>query len=165
MTDDLAKEAERRTEEAIAADLFEQVRFGPERELAQPLDGGRFLRRSLPGPDGTTIHRFRYEQPFVLADGRTLQLAIVSGLTFTTGGGNAESPSPTVLDREFFSERPGREPLEATLDGEPLVAYGSCTQETLPRFRIEAGRRFVEQHHGRIVNDGLADGDALAQAP
>ena len=116
-------------------ELLEEVRFGPEQEIAESMGPGRFRVVSLPGGDGTIVYRFTYEKLYVLSDGRQLDVAIRAPVTFRARGDEALDP-PLVLDENFFTVRPGSETLQAQLDGVPLLRYGSCEQQILPQFEI-----------------------------
>jgi len=127
--------------DTLSAELFEEVLFGPEQRRAEPQGVGTFRVGSIPGPpgqaDAVTTYRFTYSQTFALPGGRLLELEVPSPLLF-----RARGDEPLVeaqpLPQEFFVTRNGTEPLRATLDGEPLVRFGSCTYESLPRWGIEA---------------------------
>jgi hypothetical protein len=122
-------------EPTFAADLFEEVRFGPEREIAEPQGDGEFRVVIIPGEVAT--YRFTYAQGFLLQDGRALELAIVSPFQYRARGEEPVEVSGT-LGPAFFAVLKGREALQASIDGVPLVRYGSCTYETLDRWAIHA---------------------------
>ena len=121
----------------LREDLVEEVRFGPALETLQPAGPGLFRLLRVPGGGELTIYRFNYQQDFETADGTLLRLELVSPLEFRARGEVAEVER-RVLDEEFFTVRPGTEAFELSLDGLPLVRYGSCTHTTLPRYEITA---------------------------
>jgi hypothetical protein len=132
--------------DTFAGELFEEVLFGPERLTAEPQDTGTFRVVRVPGSppqenpnqeSPVTTFRFTYSQPFRLADGRHLELEVVSPLVFRARGDEPLSAS-RPLPPEFFTVLKGREPLQARLDGESLLRYGSCDYASLPRWGIEA---------------------------
>ena len=123
--------------ESFAGELFAEVLFGPEREPAVARADGSFRVQSVAAPDGLTVYRFNYEQEYTLADGRSLLLEIVRPLSF--GARDGEPVDATlVLDEAYFTAEPGSEALQAALDGQPLIRYGSCEYSELPRFEVVA---------------------------
>jgi len=142
------------TADSFSAELVEELRMGPEQEVAVAVTEGlvRFLR--VAGGDGVVRYRFTFEQEFTLADGRSLELALVTPLEFEARG---EDPVARrlVLDKatlaEMFTVNAGFEPLLAMLDGAPLIRYGSCGYETLPpweiRLELEGGVRLRLEEH------------------
>jgi hypothetical protein len=126
--------------DTFGAELFEEVLFGPERALAVAQKGGSFRVGRVPATattGGVATYRFTYSQPFLLPDGRLLELEIVTPFVFRARGEEPLEESQP-LSEEFFVALKGREPFQAKLDGEPLVRYGSCTYDTLPLWRIQA---------------------------
>lgn len=119
------------------ADLFEDVRFGPAQAVAEPLGTGTFRVLRLPGADGIVAYRFTYEQAFVLPDGRSFDLGIVSPLVFR-GRGDDALDGPMTLSERFFTRITGTESLQGRLDGRPLVRYGSCSYDHLPLVEVRA---------------------------
>ena len=122
-------------EDTFAHDIFEEVRFGPERGIAQPLSEGVFRVQRVPGDNEMTVFRFTYAQEFGLADGRRLELVWVRPLLYRARG-EVKIDEKFVVTEAFLTVEEGNEALQARLDGIPLVRYGSCTYETLPRFLI-----------------------------
>ena len=123
--------------DSFPADLIEEVRFGPRRERATPTARGGFELLTFTAPDGGSVYRFTYRQPFRLRDGRALVIEIAAPLTFTAAD-SGEATGRRQLDEEYFTTQPGLEPVRALLNGEPVVHYGSCTHQLLPRFEIDA---------------------------
>jgi hypothetical protein len=125
------------TAETLPHELFEEVLFGPDQERAEPQSAGEFRVQSVPGLGGVTVFRFLYSQPFVLPSGSLLELEIVAPLEF---GARGDEPleSRRSLPPEYHVTQNGLEPMQATLDGVPLVRYGSCSYETLSLWSIEA---------------------------
>jgi hypothetical protein len=124
-------------DDSFPAELFEEVRFGPEQEVAPPLSEGSFRMVRVPGLEGVTTYRFTHAQTFLLPDGRELEIALVSPLQYR-GRGDEALDEPVVLTDEFFTALTGNEAIQATLDGVPSVRYGSCTYDTLPRVEVRA---------------------------
>jgi hypothetical protein len=116
-------------------DLFEEVRFGPERATVQPLSAGVFRVQRVPGENGATVFRFTYAQEFGLADGRTLELVWARPLLYRAHG-DEKIDERFVVTEAFLTVEEGKEALQARLDGTSLVRYGSCNYETLPRFLV-----------------------------
>ena len=111
--------------ETFTADLIEEVRFGPEREAAEALERGLFQVVRFPAAGGVTTYRFLFEQSFGLADGRVLELRLVSPFEFEAGE-DGPIEETLVLPEDFFVSRPANEPLVGSLDGVPLIRYGDC---------------------------------------
>jgi hypothetical protein len=138
---------------SFPADLIAEVLVGPEQALAAPLGEALVSVLRIPGVDEITQYRFTFEQDFVLPDRRALTLSLVTPLEFEARG---EEPLGDGLriDDDFFIVNKGFEPLQATLDGMPLIRYGSCDHESLPRWtiafelengvRVELEERFLE---------------------
>lgn len=123
--------------DTFSAELVEEIVLGPGREVATAVAPGEFRLQRFPVGNGATTYRFRYAQEFLLTDGRVLLFALASPFDFTVGGGKA-SPGPRFLDEAFFSADPGTEAFQASLDGIPLVRYGSCTYAELPAWDVVA---------------------------
>jgi hypothetical protein len=125
--------------ETFSANLFEEVLFGPDAVAAESQGPGSGGVLRVPGParQRLTTYRFTYSQLFALPDGSTLELEVVSPLQFRAQGDEPLDESQT-LPEDFFVVLKGREPLQAALDGVPLVRYGSCTYDALATFEIEA---------------------------
>ena len=123
--------------ETFSADIFEAVLFGPLREIATPLASGLFRVARLPPVGGVTTYRFTYEQDFVLADGRMFQMRLATPIALRA---RDEEPldGSFEFDPEFFTVPVSAEALRGTINGAPLVRYGSCTYETLPEWDIRA---------------------------
>lgn len=119
------------------AEIFDQVFFGPDQQVAVPEAPGTFRVLAFPGAGGLTIYRFTYEQPFVLPDGRRLDLGIFAPIVFSAEGSESREP-PRVLDDAFFTAKPGDEALGGSLDGDPVLQFGSCTNESLPLIEVVA---------------------------
>ena len=130
------------TDETFPADLFEELVFGPDREVAAPQGTGRFRVQRLQGPDNAAVFRFLYAQTFLLLSGGVLELEIVAPLEFRAPNSPTERDEPIrevrSLPREYFVTLNGQEPLQATLDGTPFVHYGSCSYEELSVWSVEA---------------------------
>jgi hypothetical protein len=124
-------------EDVFAAELVEEVRFGPKRELASPGAAGRFEVLQFLRPDDVTVYRFTFEQPFRLRDGRSLVVRLAAPLTFLHSEGETETTG-RVLDEAYFTAQPGSEAIVGVLESEPLVHYGSCRHQLLPDFEINA---------------------------
>jgi len=123
--------------ETFAAELFDEVRVGPAQELATPLATGTFRFLRVPGAADLTTYRFTYEQEYALADGRALLLALVSPLTFTARDEEIVD-GRRVLDGAFFVAEPGTESLQGSIDGVPVLRFGSCGYPTLPLWEVRA---------------------------
>ncbi|MBI4603026.1 MAG: VCBS repeat-containing protein [Planctomycetes bacterium] len=126
--------------EAFSAALFEEVRLGPERELASPLEPGTFRVTATPGEGGIATYRFRYQQRFELPGGAPFDLELTD-LSFRARGAEPLEPA-RLLDEERLAS-------EVTLQGvgERIVRYSSCGHEGLPLWviavRTEDGSAFV----------------------
>ncbi len=121
----------------IEADLIESLRFGSERSLAQPLGPGRFTVTPIPEEGSRTNYRFSYEQEFELAaDGSTYAggrlLVQILQLDYL-GRGEVALDGAKVLDDEFLTFDLV---MGASVDGEPLVGYSSCSYRELPRWEL-----------------------------
>jgi hypothetical protein len=124
-------------EDAFDETLIEEVRFGPEQTVAEPIAPGTFRVLRLPGADEITTYRFTYEQSFQLPGGSRLDVALVSPQQFR-GQGDEALDDPVVWSESFFTRQPGTEAIQARLDGDPLIRYGSCTGELLPLVDVHA---------------------------
>ena len=120
---------------SFKAKLIAEILVGPDQAPASPLDDAIVTVLRIPGVDDVTQYRFTFDQDFVLADGRELTVSLVTPLEFQARG---EEPlaSTLRLDDTFFVVNKGFEPLQATLDGAPLILYGSCHYESLPAWTI-----------------------------
>ena len=121
--------------DSFEVDLIESVVFGRQREVLEAVQPGRFRVQRVPRADGATTYRFNYEQPFRLQNGSVVEFRGGVPLAFLARDGEALS-GPLELDEQFFTELVGREALQATLDQEPLLHYGSCEYESLARWEI-----------------------------
>jgi hypothetical protein len=120
--------------ETFQAELFEEVLFGPQRLAARPREPGTFRVGRIPAE--VTTYRCTYAPPWTLPDGRLLELEVVSPLVYRARG-EVPSESSRRLPPEFFVALKGREALQASVDGTPLVRYGSCNYESLPLWEVE----------------------------
>ena len=121
--------------ESIAMGIVEELVFGPEQLRADSLGEGTFQVRRVPLGDGVTAYRFTYAEDFVLPGGEPLAFALVAPLIFRARGNDALD-GPAVLDEAFFTVNAGDEAFQGTLDGRPLLRYGSCTYSELQLFEI-----------------------------
>lgn len=146
-------------EESFSGDLIAEVRFGPDRLIAQPLGEGRFEFRTIPEAGSQTSYTFTYTQDFVLPGGGSLELKI-DNLGFVGRGAIALERRLLLNDHyNTFSLV-----MQATLDGSPVIAYSSCSYHELPRWElnveVEGGTRIslVErfQPEERLTDTGRA---------
>jgi hypothetical protein len=139
--------------DTFSAELFEEVLFGPDAVAAEPEASGSFRVGRIPGPPGpnsATTFRFTYSQPFALPDGRRLEIEVVTPLQFRARG-DEPLVEGQILPANFFVVLKGGEPLQATVDGVPLVRFGSCTYDSLPVFEIEAELAATAQAAGGVL--------------
>ena len=125
------------TEEFLTQTLVDELVIGRDRETAIPVGAGRFRLLRIPGADDVTRYRFTYAQEFLLEDGRSLAFELVAPLQYSARGeewilGRVE------LDEAFFVAEPGTEAFVASVEGVPLVRYGSCSYGSLPLWEIDA---------------------------
>ena len=122
--------------ENLSVDLFEEVRFGPEQQLAEPLETGIFRVVRVPGNAGETNFRFNYEQSFTLPGGELFELRLFN-LNFSRQDprlqGDGRVAATRVLDERFLHFELA---LEGSLAGQPLVRYASCDYDLLPHWEI-----------------------------
>jgi hypothetical protein len=64
--------------DTLSADLFEEVRFGPAQERAEPLATGLFRIVRVVGVGGESVFRFNYEQSFTLPGGELFELRFLN---------------------------------------------------------------------------------------
>jgi hypothetical protein len=121
--------------ESIVMGIVDELVFGPEQLRAESLGGGGFQVRRVPLADGVTAYRFTYVEDFLLPDGEPLTFALVAPLIFRARGNDALD-GPAVLDEAFFTVNAGDEAFQGTIDGRPLLRYGSCTYAELQLFEI-----------------------------
>jgi hypothetical protein len=133
----------RTTDESFEADLFEEVRLGPERELAAATSSGVFrFRRFFQGD--VTSYRFEFAQSFLVGE-EPYELRLFN-LTFQGRDDDALS-APIVVDQEFIT----RSLLLEGFRGQ-AVGYSSCTGELLPLWEVQvaladgSSLRFLERH-------------------
>ena len=122
-------------EDRFEAELFEEVLVGPDGLVAVPQGRGEFVVGRIPGVDDTT-YRFTYAQSFALPDGRDFGLSIVSPLLYHARGDEPIQFS-AGLPIQFFTALKGRESLQATVEGVPLIRYGSCDYPDLSEWNVE----------------------------
>ena len=121
----------------------------------------RVIRFEL--PDGTNRYRFHYEQEFVVSSGESLRLKFIQGLEFRARG-NVPIDGPLRLDADFFTTLVEREPLQASIDGSPLIHYGDCTYGAESHFQMAAelsdGTIIALQERWRVPDNLLDTGPA-----
>ena len=120
------------TSAALSVDLFEEIRFGPAQERAEPQDMGLFRIVRVPGPGGESVFRFNYEQAFTLPGGELFELRLLN-LNFSRQD-EGEVAATRIVDERFLHFELG---LEGSLAGEPLVHYASCDYDLLPHWKID----------------------------
>jgi hypothetical protein len=123
--------------DSFAATLVDEVFFGPQLARAESLGDGLFRLLRFPLGSGVTRYRFSYRQEFSLPDGRELHVELATPLSFD-GRDDEPVTAPLVVDEVFLTTLAGREAIQATLDGAPLVHYGSCSYADLPLYEIDA---------------------------
>ena len=124
------------TDRSLAAGrLVEGLRYGPDRELAEP-NGPGFFQISRLGAAGEEVTRYdlRYTQRFFLRDRRECTLEISEGIEFTAQGATPLG-TPLVLD-EAWLEEPGTR-MELLVDGATTTRFASCVREELPLSTID----------------------------
>jgi hypothetical protein len=121
---------------SFAADLVAELVVGPNQELAEPLDAGRFDVIPIPAGEGRTVYRFEYRQDFSLASEGLIELRLLQ-LDFQVAADPlADSDTTRVLDNEALSERSF---VRATLTRAEEVAdvvYSSCSYDALPLWNV-----------------------------
>jgi len=123
-------------ENRFTAELIEEVRVGPEQELAAPDRAGTFELERIAAGDDITSYVFSYSQPFSLADGTPLE---VNGrMVFRGRGEEVLGDGRLVLDDAYFTTEPGTEGFGASLGGNLAVRYASCGFESLEAVPIRA---------------------------
>ena len=127
----------------FSAELFEEVRLGPAREVAVPLGPGAFRVTRMPEGDLAT-YRFRYEQDFILPGGEEYRIQL-SDLAFEARGAEPVE-AVRVIDEEYLTHG-------IVLNGNIgfVVTYSSCTYETLPLWEVnveidDGAIRLLERH-------------------
>ncbi len=123
------------TRDSFTAELFDEVRFGPERQVATPLESGRFRLRRIPNGE-LTKYRFTFAQRWGLDDGTVLEIELLAPLEFEARGEEPISGVRVLSDAEFTTQA-SLEPLKARVNGQRLVNYGSCRHQLLPLWRID----------------------------
>ena len=135
----------------FTAELFEEVRVGPERRLAVADRPGIFRVKRSPRDGDRTVYNFEFEQIFFVEDARySLQLSNVKYEAIE------DRPIETtrVLDEEFVTRSLE---LEGFLDQN--VGYSSCSHELLPRWivsiKLDDGSTldFLERHEPALNID------------
>lgn len=127
----------------FSAELFEEVRLGPRREVAVAKGPGTFRVTRTPEGDLST-YRFRYEQDFILPGGDEYRIQL-SDLSFEARGGEPVE-AVRVVDEEYLVR-------DIVLNGNLgfVVTYSSCTYETLPLWEVnvttvDGNIRLLERH-------------------
>ncbi len=115
--------------------LVEELRVGPERELAVAVGEGRFTVRSFVGDDGATTHRFTHEQEFVRGDGSPLVFRI--GLLDFVARGAGPIEASRSLGRGLAD---GDLTMAGVLPEAPgeAIRYRPCDHDALPLWRVTA---------------------------
>ena len=119
-------------EGSFTHDLIEELRFGPQQDLAQPLGPGTFEFTTLPVEGSQTSYTFAYAQDFELPGGELFELKLIA-LEYV-GRGSIALERRVVLTDHFntFDLE-----MQASIDGTPRVAYSSCTYRELPRWELD----------------------------
>lgn len=127
--------------ESFSGELFDEVIFGSEREIAMPVEAGTFRVNRFPGRDGLTSYEFEYEQQFELADGDRLTLSL-SRLNFQARDSQPVDGHLLLTEELLTDERLLRSSVETTLPEEASrihdVFYSSCDHEALPLWEVRA---------------------------
>ena len=121
--------------DSFSGELIEEVIFGPDQQVAEPVGAGLFEIQVLDGDDQAT-YRFRFEQEFVLPGGQPL-IVELSQLDFradecTTEGERRTLDADTLTDGLFL--RSSVMEQDHFVD----VVYSACGHATLPVWEIEA---------------------------
>ena len=127
--------------DVLSAELIEEVVFGDDRLRAEPFSAGEYRLVRVADGDSGIIYRFVFSQRLVLPDGRDFAIEL-SGLNFSTRDG-VPVVSSRELDEDFLSSQMR---MEGSLDGEPVVAYSSCSYSSFPEWTVE-----VETDEGTSV--------------
>ncbi len=137
--------------DTFSGELFDEVVFGPERELAVPDEPGRFRVVRLADAGDRTIYRFTFEQTFSLTDGRRFTLH-VRDLRFRGRGGVAID-DVLLLDDAYVADGLT---MSAEVDGERAPTYGPCSPDHDPLWQTEialddgASIRLVERYDAAV---------------
>ena len=123
--------------ETFEGELFDEVTFGVNRSVLQAAGPGAFRRIRSGNAEGITTYRFTYSQLYDLPDGAPLAVELVAPLALLARGDEPLEPVSTLPDATFVTLK-GRESFQASREGRPLVRYGSCTYDALPRWEIRA---------------------------
>jgi hypothetical protein len=121
---------------SFAGELVDEIILGPGRERAAPASPGLFRAHRFGAPNQQAIHRFGFEQEFVLPGGERLDLQL-SLLDYRSRDGVPLEASRS-LDGELLIDEVF---LRATLarEGEQAVVfYSSCGHESLPLWEVRA---------------------------
>ncbi len=120
--------------DSFSGELFDEVRFGPEQLLADPLDDGLFRVRRLGATGSDVTYRFDFEQSFVLPNGDSLKLEIFD-VNFKSRGG-VPLQRQRALDEEYLTSELS---MIGSLNDVPVASYSSCRYELLPLFAMDIG--------------------------
>jgi hypothetical protein len=132
--------------ESFEAELFEEVRFGPDQGRATPLGPGVFHVSSETACGGVSTYSFRFEQDFDLPSGARLRL-VFSDLEFQAEGSRPLQEA-LVVDDALLTDihriaadplrRPGRLRGSLGSGAQGSINYTSCGLGALPLFEVQA---------------------------
>lgn len=126
------------TGEETEVELIESLKIGPGLTPGAPVSAGIFRSEKIPGAGGRTVYRYELEQEWALEGGAPFQVKLF-GVEFETRNGAPVTLART-LDETFWSDGVSLEAGPVGDEGR-YILFRSCTNETLPLWRIEAELR------------------------
>ena len=121
-------------------ELIEEVRFGPGARLLQPIGPGLLRSSRIENNNGTTRHRFIFDQVFSIDDDLRLKLKLFLLEPFTARGEEVIEGSLS-LDAAYLEEGISLQG-EITSSADParriFLDYNSCSYESLDLWQVRA---------------------------
>jgi hypothetical protein len=121
---------------SFALRFIEELRFGPEDELAAPAGEGSARVERAPAAGGRTRFTFDLRQRFSVSGGRTLEI-FVGPLEFEAAGDRPIDGLRAIDERVLTDEMP----LQGLVSGAgapAAISYAACDLELLPLWRVSA---------------------------
>ena len=130
-----------RTDSLVSAlDLVEEIRFGPQAELLVPAGPGLLRSSRIRNNDGTTRHRFIFDQDFAIDDDLRLKLKLFLLEPFTARAEEVIERT-LVLDESYLEEGISLQGEITSLsdpDRRIFLDYNSCSYDTLHLWQVRA---------------------------
>ena len=121
-------------------ELIDEVRFGPEGRLLQPVGPGMLRASRIENTNGTTRHRFLFDQVFAIDDELRLKLRLFLLEPFTARGPDAVRE--VLVFNELYVEDTMTLQGEITSVADPdlrrFIDYSSCRYDSLDLWEVSS---------------------------